>query len=130
MTVPPDPPSEVAAGRRPATGSPDDTWRTLNLVMTIVSGSLLALGLVGLAVLAGYMFLSSTICGMYCGAAFTLVDRMTTALGVGSVLALLTVIPAAVWRRWSSVFLGIGVVLVILTALIMMAIMSTPLSEV
>ncbi|MFZ2509571.1 MAG: hypothetical protein WAW85_00560 [Gordonia sp. (in: high G+C Gram-positive bacteria)] len=107
-----------------------DSWPRTNRILTIIASVVLVLMSLTTVVFTAIYFLSSGICGMSCDAAWTLFGRAMTALVVGVVLTGAGVIGALVWRRWSSCFLALAIMILVVTWFVMSAIASTPLDQV
>ncbi|MFT4201055.1 hypothetical protein [Gordonia sp. (in: high G+C Gram-positive bacteria)] len=103
---------------------------TTNTVLSAIGGALLILGLIVVLALGFIYLMMSSICGDSCDAAHVVLLRAWLVLGVGGLLAAATGIPAMVWRRWSSLFLWLGVVIVVVTVVVSWAVIGTPLNDV
>ena len=110
-------------------GSAPDAWPRWNRWLTIAGGVLLTLESAALGLLTVVYFFSTTICGLYCEQAWEYFGRGLTALAIGGLVTVGAVIGACVWRRWSSVFLLAGILVLAVTFVVMMLVGTGPLGE-
>ncbi|GED98677.1 hypothetical protein [Gordonia crocea] len=107
-----------------------DSWRTTNVVLTVVGAVVLVLAWAALVLWVLAALMGSTICGMSCDAAQVIMGRVLWAAGIGALLSLVPVVVSFVQRRWSSLWLGLAILVVVAAFVVSYAVGSVPLSSV